>query len=193
MGLFDFLKNNEQQVQQAQSYPEHSPLMQQWAQDDMGGVIGVTLDNDRLLQDLENYLRGIGPVTTYSEKGEPVTKWEQVGKPAMNEMGVQAVMREVRLIVNKNTILTNMPDIEKLNDLMKNFSVSVAILLGAKAKEFNIDESQRHSVYFSVVRTAYLTLLRGLNGNEKKGVYKENKSLYQYHMMNTNGKGARPF
>lgn len=164
--------------------PNYTSVYGGWEQEDLTGIVGVTLDNSSLLIHIESQLRGMQVVEFKDENGRKKTKWERVTEPVMNDRGVQGVMLELRSFLDKNSIMTYLPDEEQLNALMIDFGENFFLLIGQNFEEFEVRQSVIGPVSAQIINKVYLTLLRGLKGNEKQGVYRstQTKRLEQYNV-----------
>lgn len=162
-----------------------------WEQNDMTGIVGVTLDNSSLLISIETSLSGKMLVEVRdSRTGRKQTEWRKVGEPVMNEKGVRAVMRLLRSILDKNTIMTYIPNEEKLDETMIALGDAIYELLASNGDEFEIKNNYIGSEAKKIVEQIHLTLYRGLQGNEKKGIYKDTQTrrVEQYQIPVVNEK-----
>lgn len=179
MSLFGILgNNNQQQPYMPQNFPEHSGMYAAWEAEDLKGIVGVTLDNSSLLISIESALSGKILVTKVDEKtGRKYSEWERVGKPKMNDRGVQAVLMEVRTFLDKNVIMGFYPDIEELDSIWGSWAEEFGIFLAWNSEEFETVESYRSMIAMHICVAVRQTMLRALNGNEKQGVYKMIKRI----------------
>lgn len=162
-----------------------------WEQNDMTGIVGVTLDNSSLLISIETSLSGKMLVEIRDPKTmRKQTEWRKVGEPVMNEKGVRAVMRLLRSILDKNTIMTYIPNEEALKEIMIELGDSLHILIAANMEEFEIKNNYINSETKKIMEQVLMTLYRGLQGNEKKGIYKDTQTrrVEQYQIPITNEK-----
>jgi hypothetical protein len=161
--------------------PEYAPMYAAWEQEDLTGTIGVALDNSSLVQQIESFLSGKVVVEKTDPKtGKKVATWEQVAEPKMNERGVRAIVLELRSLLDKNSIMTYFPTYDDLIRFMDNFATNIAIYLGRNAEEFEIKDNYLSAVCDHIVNMVLITLQRGIEGNEKQGVYKQNKRIENY-------------
>ena len=179
MSIFGFGGSNEQSITiPPPSYPEMAGMYQSWEQSDLTGVVGVTLDNSSLLISIESNLRGQRLVEEKDPKtNKMINRWVTVGEAKMNELGIQSVLMEVRSFLDKNTIMGYMPTEEKLNQIWAQWAHSFLIFLGANKRKFEIVPSYRTMLYWHIALNVYTTMFRGLQGNEKEGVYKQVKRI----------------
>jgi hypothetical protein len=178
--------NRDQPISQMSeiSRPEYMPVFQSMMNDDNKEIVSITLDNTSMLVNLELYLRGLQPFTVIDKTtGEERTEYRPVTDPCMNEKGVQAVLREVRLLTDKNTILAFIKDEARLNQLTRNAARSIGLLLTANYDEFEIKDTQADALFWAIVRTMYFSMSRGLAGGESKKVYKDTKRVENVSMV----------
>lgn len=162
--------------------PEYQGMYAAWEAEDMTGTAGIALDNSSLLLHIESFLSGRQLVErTDPQTGKKKTVWEQIGDPKMNQRGIASIMLLLRSYLDKNTIMTHI-DKESLLSFMDFFSMNLAIFLGQNVDEFEIRPNYLSHVSDFIVDEVYVTLLRGLDGNEKQGVYKQSKRIENYQM-----------
>lgn len=162
-----------------------------WEQNDLSGIVGVTLDNSSLLISIETSLLGKVLVVRTDDKGRKVSEWRQIGEPVMNEKGVAAIMRLLRSVLDKNSIMTYIPSEDKLNEIMIEIADALYLLISQNIDEFEIKNNYMNSEAKKIVEQILLTLYRGLHGNEKKGIYKDTQTrrVEQYQIPITDAKG----
>jgi len=185
MGVFDGIKsvvglgsNEPNYPIPPPSYPELGGMYQAWEQQDLQGIVGVTLDNSSLLISIESNLRGQKLVEEKDDKtGRSKTRWVPVGEPKMNELGIQSIIMEVRSFLDKNTIMSYFPSEDELNKIWERFALEFLLFLGANKKKFNIIPSYRTMLFWHIVLNVRNTMFRALMGNEKEGVYKQLKRV----------------
>lgn len=154
--------------------PEYAPMYGAWEQEDMTGTVGISLDNSSLIIQIESFLSGRQLVEKQDAKtGKKTTVWEQVAEPKMNEKGIRSIVMELRARLDKNTIMTYIPNYDELTKFMDYFAMNFAIFLGQNVEEFEIKENYLAQVSDFIVDQVLTTMLRGLEGNEKQGVYKQ--------------------
>lgn len=169
------------------SYPEHSGMYAAWEQEDLKGIVGVTLDNSSLLISIESNLRGkILVEETDAQTNRKVKVWKEVGRPKMNDRGVQAVMMDVRTFLDKNVIMGYYSSLEELKSIWLGWAEEFGIFLAWNSEEFEIVESYRSQIATLVCTSVLMTMLRALNGNEKQGVYKMVKRIENPHITDKN-------
>jgi len=156
------------------SYPEMTGMYAAWEQEDMTGTVGVALDNSSLIIKIESFLSGKELVQKKDPKtGQTVTVWEQVAPPKMNEKGVRSVLLEIRAQLDKNAIMTYFPTYDDVIDFIRDFGIDLFLFLGRNSQDFELKDGDARQVGFFIIRQVHITLLRGLEGNEKQGVYKQ--------------------
>lgn len=161
--------------------PEYAPMYGAWEQEDMTGVTGIALDNSSLIMQIESFLSGREVVEVRDEKtGKTKAVWKSVAEPKMNERGIRAIILEVRARLDKNTIMTYFPNLDLLHAFMLNFSTNFIVFLGQNMENFEIKSEYASSIAWFVIDNVYVTLLRGLEGNEKQGVYKQSKRIEHF-------------
>jgi hypothetical protein len=156
------------------SYPEYGGMYAAMEQEDLKGVVGVTLDNSSLLIRIEQYLRGQLKVEERDPKtGKVESKWKKFGEPKMNELGIQSVLMEVSSFLDKNTIMGFMPDRERLDTIWERWAIEFTMFLASNKKHFEIVPSYRGMLLWHITLNVLITMQRSLEGNEKQGVYKQ--------------------
>lgn len=167
---------------QAPNYPEHGGMYAAWEAEDMTGVAGIALDNSSLIIQIRAFLSGQELIEEKDEQtGRKRSVWRQVADPKMNDKGVRSLLLELRALLDKNTIMTYWPSHDDIKDFMQNFSVELVFFLAQNMEDFDIKVGHESQVADFIINNVYITCLRGLMGNEKKGIYKEAKRIENVH------------
>lgn len=154
--------------------PEFQPMYAAWEAEDLTGTAGIALDNSSLLIQIQSFLSGTQLVEMKDEKtGKKKVEWQQIAEPKMNKKGVNSILLELRARLDKNTIMTFFPNYDELMRFMLDFSINMDVFLGQNQEEFEIKDNYISQVCDFIVDQVYITLLRGLEGNEKQGIYKQ--------------------
>lgn len=157
-----------------QPQPEMQPMYASWEAEDMTGTAGIALDNSSLLIQIQSFLSGTEPVEVTDPKtGKKKFVWQQIAEQKMNKKGVNSIILELRARLDKNTIMTFIPNYDELMKFMEYFSVNFALFIAQNTDEFEIKDNYQSQVCDFIVDQVYITLLRGLEGNEKQGIYKQ--------------------
>jgi hypothetical protein len=156
-----------------QPQPEFQPMYASWEAEDMTGTAGIALDNSSLLIQIQSFLSGTEPVEVTDKTGKKKFVWQQIAEPKMNKKGVNSIVLELRARLDKNTIMTFIPNYDELMKFMEYFSVNFALFIAQNTDEFDIKDNYQSQVCDFIVDQVYITLLRGLEGNEKQGIYKQ--------------------
>lgn len=188
MGITDGIKNifgNQQQEMPVYppGNPEYAPMYGAWEAEDLTGTVGVALDNSSLLIQIQSFLSGTQLIEKTDPKtGNKVTVWEQIAEPKMNKKGINSILLELRARLDKNTIMTFIPNFDEVNKFMLHFSTNLVLFLGENIEDFEIRDGSLSQISDFIVDQVYITLLRGLQGNEKQGVYKQFKRIENAQM-----------
>lgn len=164
------------------SYPEQQGMYAAWEQEDMTGVAGIALDNSGLLIQIRAFLSGQELVERTDPKtGRKVSSWEQVAQNKMNDKGVRSVVMHLRAYLDKNLIMSYWPTHDDIKKFMVDFSVDIIFFLGQNMEEFEIRTGHESDVSSFIINNVYITCLRSLQGNEKKGIYKQLRRIEHDH------------
>lgn len=174
------------QNMQPMNYPEMAGMYGAWEQEDMSGVVGVALDNSSLIIQINSFLSGKEMVEERDDKtGKAKFVWRQIAEPKMNDRGVKSIILELRARLDKNTIMSYFPDEERLDAFLLNFGINLFFFLGRNKHDFEIREGHIGQIAWFIIDAVETTLLRGLEGNEKRGVYKESKRMEHVNITGT--------
>lgn len=136
-------------------------------------LLSTTLDNSRIITELENALRG--RIQVKNPKGGGFV-WKQICDPVMNEEGIQSVLQVVVTKIGKNVILANI-DSEDLERVMIRIHKNLVILFATNTRRFGIDKGRRTTVLWDVSMLVYFSLTRAVGAAERKDVYGRTKAI----------------
>lgn len=118
------------------------------------------IDPARVLREIRMILKGL----VENEVGEIIKE----GKPLMNEEGITNILLAIKGIVNQNTIMSSLEDIE-INKLILNLANDLIDDLTLNWKKYQIkDETKRDIIINVCINMAYTALKRALHGGEKR-------------------------
>lgn len=107
------------------------------------GVMKLRLDTQKVLADIESFLRG-GLYVPIKRDGQIVYEFEQRGKPKMNAAGVQSVMSILTPWISPHTVQGNLTE-QELDDYIFELDsvVSTMIMLNLPDWEISIDDYEQ--------------------------------------------------
>lgn len=130
-------------------------------------LIKFQLELDSLLERAEHILRG--DIIEIKDGNVYWIKVTDESQRILNDYGVNEVLKILCLYVNRNTILSNYPDEQKINDKVYDFGIEVSDLVFNNAEKFGLttDDKRKHYPMLireivDIVHSAYLRALRGM-------------------------------
>jgi len=107
---------------------------------------------------------------------------KRIDTPLMNESGINKVLGVVKSVVNQVTIMSNIEK-EIIPELMKyladtlskdlminrvNYEIGKTEYVEKEITQYRYDPSARDKVFFTAINIAYMTMLRGKEGDDKR-------------------------
>jgi hypothetical protein len=158
------------------------------------GALAIRLDTETLIDRFDKYLRGVD--TRLVEDGEGVLRVQTIwkGKPLVNDVGYQAVMRWIHLIINTHTLQGNFLTEEAYGDYMCNLHADFIIDLIDNRHRYGITVSDANNLCNVFSDSAALILTRPIFNKEREGMNNTTKisESVQTHPQN-NGFFSNPF
>ena len=115
-----------------------------------------------------------------------------IGKPLLNETGINSVVGQVRALVNQVTVLSNLEDKHE-NALVEYFYDTLIINLMLHRKKYDINnDADRTVILFQCLGTVIVCLRRGYKGDDKK-FWKGQVQEYEYRTVSPQKKSILPF
>jgi hypothetical protein len=100
----------------------------------------IILERQRLASDLINLYSGIVGIPDIDKNGKAYIRYERVGKPRMNEKGIQFFKPIIYSAMTPDKLVTNITD-EEVKAMMKEFMYAFIDTIVEKREEFEIDPS----------------------------------------------------
>lgn len=135
--------------------------------DDIGDS-PIENDNSRWEMDPDDVFN----VVERSLRGQQISmdgsKYVKTAPPLCNNFGVASIMRELRALVNKNVILSNLTK-EEINNRMRAIMKSFVSVLKSSYKEFDIESKWQLSEIVQIFESnVFCTFKRAEGGIERK-------------------------
>ncbi len=121
------------------------------------------LSLDDIYRELEENLRGRYWIQT-AEGGE----WKKTTR-ALNEKGISGIMRIVRLMVNKNNILSNLND-QDIYNICRVLNIELAKSVIINAEEYEIESYQIPVLLDAIMNFIFCALKRAKDEGERKAL-----------------------
>lgn len=118
------------------------------------------LNNDDTLVELEKYLRGI-------EYDPDKEKWVKMRRATLNEVGVNAIMKSVKLRCGRGFNLGIFKSNE-IKEIVKSFSNELTIILNTQYKKFELSIDDIQILHSDVVDFVWSNLSRSEGGWQQK-------------------------
>jgi len=135
-----------------------SPMIERYA-----SVIKEMTDPSYLIPIIESSLRREKVIKVGDE-------WKSIkgGDPLLNDLGINNILSIISIVINNNPVLNNL-NIEMIQNLIRQIYHSVIKDLMVSRKRYGIQSSKDRDLIVNIVTIpVYITLLRGLEGGERK-------------------------
>jgi len=161
-------------------------------------LVMYQLSSEDILAEIERYLKSM----EYDPEQDKLVKMKiaivdakgnatQVDMPPIaNEVGVNAIMRELKPRVHRIMTLTNFDD-EKINDILWEVNQVIIDMLENKHTEFDIDPVYLPNVVNMVDHLLEGQLYRALNEGERRRIYPTQQTIQHLHQTETPQERAR--
>jgi hypothetical protein len=152
--------------------------------DDVGDA-PIEEDNSRWEMDPDDVFN----IVERSLRGQQIsmdgTRYVKTAKPLCNNFGVATIMRELRALVNKNVILSNLRS-QEINNRMRAIMKSFVNLLKSSYKEFGVESKwQLNEIVQIFESNVFCTFKRAEGGIERK--IRRDKYRLTENMNNNSG------
>jgi len=165
----------------------NQPIFQNFReQEEMIGLANVTLDNDPLIEEFASKLRGyrvkydINMVT-----GMPEKKIDRFGRPFCNDDGINELVGDLRVHLNKAVMLSNVP--EKQKDMIGKWCLVIAIDTVDKIKmntvKWDVDRTRRSTIVDIFMSTIWFNMMRSFMDGERSKLYPTQKNISMQSMV----------
>ena len=159
----------------------NTPVFQNFReQEEMVGLANVTLDNDPVIEEFANKLRGyrirydIDPNTAM-----PVKKIERFGRPFCNDDGINELIGDLRMYMNKAIMLSNIPNKDK--DMISNWCLIIAIdteeKIAMNSEKWSVDKTKRSTILDLFVMSVWFNMMRSYEDGERTKLYPTQKNI----------------
>lgn len=163
------------------THMSNQPIFQNFReQEEMVGLANVTLDNDPVIEEFANKLRGyrirydINPVTAL-----PVKTVERFGRPFCNDDGINELIGDLRMHMNKATMLSNVPTKEK--DMIGTWCLVIAIdtmeKIAMNSERWSIDRTKRSTILDIFISAVWFNMMRSFEDGERTKLYPTQKNI----------------
>lgn len=166
---------SQQQTQQQQSPIPRNSSATVWKPDTDSNTIKFRLDADPVKRDLQIKLLGLMEKLVEDPKtGDIRREYVQVGKPRVNEVGLQAVMLHVDGVINAMTVQGNFTD-EQYIDFIADFHEEFAADLWINAPEYGIPDEYYNGVVAAVTNFVRAFMTRPIANKEREALGESQK------------------
>jgi hypothetical protein len=128
--------------------------------------IEIRLNTDPVKAKIQIYLQGLTERLEKNEKGVYVTRIVQVGKPKVNDEGLQTVMMFVENIFNTPVVQGNFQQ-DRFDFQMVQLRISLADALWVNMHKYGIDENEYNGIVSFLFMQMKIFLTRTINNGER--------------------------
>lgn len=159
----------------------NQPILQNFReQEEMAGLSRVTLDNDSAIDDFASKLRGFRVRYDIDmQTGLPQKRVERFGKPFCNESGVNELIGDLRMYMNKAIMLSNIPKSER--DMIDKWCLVVAIdtmeKIAMNTEAWSVDRSKRSTILDLFMGAIWFNMMRAYEDGERRKLYPGEKNI----------------
>jgi hypothetical protein len=159
----------------------NQPLLQNFReQEQMVGLAHVTLENEQIIEEFANKLRGYRIKYELDPKtASPIKKIERFGKPFCNDDGINELVGDLRMYTSKAFMLSNIPTKDK--DRIKKWCLVIAIGMTDKIKvntsRWSVDTTRRSTVMDIFMSIVEFNMLRSFEDGERTKLYPTQKNI----------------
>lgn len=163
------------QIQQRQSYQDQSELYNQQGDDSdyQAHLLKITLDMGNQIKDIENFLRRRVLVT---DEITGKLKYNNLGKPALNDSGIQHLLLVVSGYINRSTVMAYISAKEK-EKISYAVAIDVLEILIMNEKEYEVQWNMASHLPRQLGDQVGLVLSRAIDRSEAKDIYGRHKAI----------------
>lgn len=158
------------------------------------GALAIRLDTRSVIDEFDKYLKGIDiRLTEDPSTGKLIQQTVWKGKPIVNELGYQAVMRWINLIINTQTVQGNFLTEDLFGEYMCNLRKDLASDLMINRKRYALELREFPGLMASFSNCSYLILTRPIFNREREGMNNTTKIQETMQTQASNGGFSMPF
>lgn len=137
-----------------------------WSPNTSDDSIKYRLNPDPIFKKIQVRLLGLMTEEYETKDGEIQTRIKQVGRPKVNEVGFQAVMMQLEMVINPMTVQGNLSD-EQYHTFIADFHEALYDDLWRNSTEYGIQEDDFNGIVLSCVNFARLFITRPIADKER--------------------------
>lgn len=159
----------------------NQPIFQNFReQEEMVGLANVTLDNDPVIEEFANKLRGYKiryDIDPYNAM--PVKKIERFGRPFCNNDGINELVGDLRMHMNKAVMLSNVPKADK--KMIEYWCLIIAIdtleKIAMNSERWCVDRTKRSTILDLFMSAVWFNMMRSFEDGERTKLYPTQKNI----------------
>jgi len=132
------------------------------------GVIQLRLDTAPLVDNIEAYLRGTRIIGYKEELGAMVPVFGTIGRPKLNEVGVQSVMSWIAPLMSPATVQGNFKTVDDLNNYLCRLEIDLYSYLMINIYDFALSEYDIDGLVDGIMNTCEPFFTRLLENKERE-------------------------
>ena len=136
-------------------------------------ALQIRMNPERIIQDFEIYLKGKNVVQVQNPKTKQLEFVDLMGgkgKAVVNDLGYQAVMGWLTMIMNNQVIQGNFLDESYFGEYLMNLRKDVAMDLIVNRRNYELDIREVEPLIAKFMNCSYLLLTRPLFNKERDGM-----------------------
>lgn len=151
-------------------------------------LANLRLNPDSLHEKAERYLRGQEMYPTTTDTGEFAYRVVNIGKPKMNDEGIQAVMSWLNNYINPHTVQGNLTE-QKWSDVVYWFNEDFAMYLWVNLEHWDVNEKDYQGIIDTFVGMFRIFITRPLENKERESYVPTMQHVERYTPEKQNSGG----
>lgn len=130
-------------------------------------IIQMRLDTTRLLSEMEAFLRGTRVIGYQEKEGIVQPVFADIGRPLMNEVGIQWMMGWLQMNFNPQTVQGNKKS-EEFETFMVDLHANLACNLMDNLHEYGVKDSDYNAIIDTTMSAADMFFSRTIDNKERE-------------------------
>jgi hypothetical protein len=157
------------------------------------GALQIRLDTDKVKESFEIHLRGKSVQTIQDAKGKLMQVEIKIGEPLVNDVGLQAVMGWMDLVINAQVIQGNFITEEDFGEYMMNLRKDFEVDMMINRHSWGVSIRDFPGLSAKFMNCAYLILTRPIFNKERDGMNSTVRTVESVQNQTRGGGFSMPF